>query len=79
MGDPVSDRSYYLAIGGEGTGDLFLIQAGGVEHLGLLRSVRRRAALVARADEAAQPASRSSGVVGRTVACAVALILAVVA
>ncbi|MBI4011293.1 MAG: hypothetical protein HY359_03210 [Candidatus Rokubacteria bacterium] len=41
MGDPVSERAHYLAVGGEGNGDLFLIQEGRVEHLGLVRASRR--------------------------------------
>ncbi len=42
MGDPVSERAHYLAVGGEGRGDLFLIQQGRVEHLGLVRASWRR-------------------------------------
>ncbi len=38
MGDPVSERAHYLAVGGAGDGDLFLIQGGRVEHLGLVRA-----------------------------------------
>lgn len=43
MGDPVSERAHYLAVRGEGSGDLFLIQGGRVEHLGFLRAAWRRA------------------------------------
>ena len=72
MGDPVSERSHYLAVKGEGTGDLFLIQGGRVEHLGRL-SVGRRAAASARAVTPAFSA------VGLAIACVLALILAVAA
>jgi hypothetical protein len=37
MSDPVTERAHYLAVGGDGSGDLFLIQRGCVEHLGRLR------------------------------------------
>ncbi len=41
MGDPVSERAHYLAVGGAENGDLFLIQEGRVEHVGLVRASRR--------------------------------------
>ncbi len=72
MGDPVSERSHYLAVKGDGTGDLFLIQGGRVEHLGLL-GVGRTAASSARA---ARLPFRG---VGLAIACVLVLILAVAA
>ena len=53
MGDPVSERSHYLAVRGDRTGDLFLIESGRVQHMGQLNAVYRRATRTARADEAA--------------------------
>ena len=54
MGDPVSERSLYLAVRGEVTRDLFLIliQSGRVQHMGLLDAVCWPATRTARADEA---------------------------
>ena len=53
MGDPVSERSLYLAVRGDVTGDLFLIESGRVQHIGQLSAVSQRARRTARADEAA--------------------------
>ena len=73
MGDPVSERAHYLAVEGEGTGDFFLIQAGRVEPLGLVRAVRRRAKVPPR------PTAPPSSAVGRAIACILILFLAVAA
>ena len=78
MGDPVSERSLYLAVRGDVTGDLFLIESGRVQHLGLLGAVCRRAAGTPQADEAAlRPTALRA--VGRAIACVLAPILGVAA
>jgi hypothetical protein len=72
MGDPLSERAHYLAVRG-GTGDLFLIQAGRVEHLGLFRTVHWRATRAARADQAI-PRPAPSSALGRAIAGVLALV-----
>jgi hypothetical protein len=76
MGDPVSERSLYLAVRGDLTGDLFLIESGRVQHMGLLGAVCRRAPRTARTDEAA-PMPTLLRAVRRAIACGLAIILGV--
>ena len=79
MGDPVSERSLYLAVRGDVTRDLFLIliQSGRVQHMGLLDAVSWPATRTARADEAAPgPTLRA---VRRAIARVLAPILGVAA
>jgi hypothetical protein len=75
MGDPVSERAHYLAVRAEGSGDLFLIQEGRVEHLGLLRAAWRRARPEARS-EPRRPATSRDGRLGRAMVRVLALVLA---
>jgi hypothetical protein len=77
MGDPVSERAHYLAVGYEGRGDLFLIQEEGrVEHLGLLRVVWRRRPPEPRETGPAAPEGRRPGGIRRMIASALGLFLA---
>ena len=76
MSDPVTERAHYLAVGGDGSGDLFLIQRGCVEHLGRLRLTWRLRRTKAPGDTGPPPAERPPGTLRRLIATALGLLLA---
>jgi len=76
MGDPVSERAHYLAVGGEGHGDLFLIQEGRVEHLGLVRAIWRGERPEPPETGPQAPARRAPGGLRRALAHALSLAFA---
>jgi len=77
MSDPVTERAHYLAVGGDGSGDLFLIQQGRVEHLGLLRLAWRRPRSESARDTGPPPEERTPGGLRRLIASALGLVLAI--
>ncbi len=77
MSDPVTERAHYLAVGVDGSGDLFLIQEGRVEHLGLLRLAWRRPRTEPPGDTGPPPEDRPPGGLRRLIATAIALALTI--
>jgi hypothetical protein len=75
MSDPVTEHAHYLAVEGDGSGDLFLIQRGCVEHLGLLRLTWRLRQTEATGNTGPPPAERPPWGLWRLIATALSLLV----